>query len=111
MGAQVVASDGEAPTRSTGTSVQFLPGDADALGYGSHALMWPYFGLGMPLNGGRHHESMVVDRVPVGEVEVHRGDQRQRSGSGSGSGTDYEFGSRSSKRGRPSSRMSSQGAA
>jgi sporulation protein YlmC with PRC-barrel domain len=55
--------------------VQFLPGDASELGYGSHALVWPYFGLGMPLSGGRHHEPMVVDRVPVGEVEVHRGDQ------------------------------------
>jgi sporulation protein YlmC with PRC-barrel domain len=55
--------------------VQFLPGDADGLGYGSQAMMWPYYGLGMPLSGGRHHESGVVDRVPVGEVEVHRGDQ------------------------------------
>jgi sporulation protein YlmC with PRC-barrel domain len=55
--------------------VQFLPGGTDALGYGSHALMWPYFGQGMPLSRGRHHEPMVVDRVPVGEVEVHRGDQ------------------------------------
>jgi hypothetical protein len=28
--------------------VQFLPGDASELGYGSHALVWPYFGLGCP---------------------------------------------------------------
>ena len=55
--------------------VQFLPADTDQWGYGSHALMWPYFGLGMPLSGSDHDEPMLVDRVPVGEVEVHRGDQ------------------------------------
>jgi sporulation protein YlmC with PRC-barrel domain len=55
--------------------VQFLPADTDQWGYGSNALMWPYFGLGMPLSGGGLHEPMLVDRVPVGEVEVHRGDQ------------------------------------
>ena len=54
--------------------IQFLPADTDQWGYGSHALMWPYFGLGMRPSGG-HHEPMLVDRVPVGEVEVHRGDE------------------------------------
>jgi sporulation protein YlmC with PRC-barrel domain len=53
--------------------VQFLPANTDALGYGSHALVWPFYGLGMPLSGG-HHESMFSDRMPAGEVEVRRGD-------------------------------------
>ena len=55
--------------------IQFLPADTDQWGYGSHALMWPYFGLGMPSSGSGHHEPILVDRLPVGEVEVHRGDQ------------------------------------
>jgi sporulation protein YlmC with PRC-barrel domain len=53
--------------------IQFLPADTDALGYGSQALMWPYYGLGMPRSG--DHHAILTDRVPVGEVEVHRGDQ------------------------------------
>ncbi len=55
--------------------IQFLPADTEALGYGSQAqtLTWPYYGLGMPLSGG-HHEAILTDRVPVGDVEVHRGD-------------------------------------
>jgi hypothetical protein len=43
-------------------------------GYGSDALMWPHFGLGMPL-GPTHNEGIESDRVPVGEVQVRRGDQ------------------------------------
>ncbi len=55
--------------------VQFLPANTGLLGYGSHALMWPHYGLGMPLGGvGAEREPMFTDRVPVGEVEVHRGD-------------------------------------
>lgn len=54
--------------------VQFLPANADALGYGSNAMMWPYFGIGMPLSGS-HGKAMLSDRVPAGEVEVRRGDQ------------------------------------
>lgn len=53
--------------------VQFLPDSTGTLGYGSSAMMWPYFGLGMPLSG-PHHGAIAVDRVPVGDVEVHRGD-------------------------------------
>ena len=53
--------------------VQFLPADPDASGYGAHASAWPYFTIGMPL--GHHHEPMFNDRVPLGEVEVRRGDQ------------------------------------
>jgi sporulation protein YlmC with PRC-barrel domain len=54
--------------------VQFLPASTDILGYGPHALMWPYYGLGMPLSG-PHHEPILADRVPLGDVEIHRGDQ------------------------------------
>ena len=54
--------------------IEFLGGDTDMFGYGSDALMWPHFGLGMPL-GPVHHEGIESDRVPVGEVQVRRGDQ------------------------------------
>ena len=52
--------------------IQFLPADPIATGYGTHASAWPYYGLGMPL--GHHREAMFSDRVPVGEVEIRRGD-------------------------------------
>ncbi len=54
--------------------IEFLGGDAGMFGYGSDALMWPHFGLGMPLGPG-HNEGIESDRVPVGEVQVRRGDQ------------------------------------
>lgn len=53
--------------------VQFLPANSDLLGYGSHALMWPYYRLDSRL-GGTHQEPILTDRVPLGEVEVRRGD-------------------------------------
>ena len=52
--------------------LQFLPADPDATGYGNHASNWPYYGLGTPL--GHHHEAMFIDRVPLGEVQIRRGD-------------------------------------
>ena len=52
--------------------VQFLPADATATGYGANVAAWPYYGLGMPL--GHHPEPMFIDRVPLGEVEIRRGD-------------------------------------
>ena len=52
--------------------VQFLPADPNATGYGTHASSWPYYGLAMPL--GHHHEPLFIDRVPLGEVEIRRGD-------------------------------------
>jgi sporulation protein YlmC with PRC-barrel domain len=52
--------------------IQFLPADETATGYGTHASAWPYFGLGMPL--GHHRGQMFTDRVPLGEVEIRRGD-------------------------------------
>ena len=52
--------------------LQFLPADPTATGYGTHASTWPYYGLGMPL--GHHREAMFIDRVPLGEVQIHRGD-------------------------------------
>ena len=52
--------------------LQFLPADPKATGYGTHASSWPYYGLGMPL--GHHDEPLFIDRVPLGEVEIRRGD-------------------------------------
>lgn len=52
--------------------VQFLPANEGATGYGPHALNLPYFGLGMPL--GHHRDPMFLDRVPLGEAEIRRGD-------------------------------------
>jgi hypothetical protein len=51
--------------------VQFLPAGADSFGYGPESLMWPYFGMSMPQRAG----PIFTDRVPAGEVEVHRGDE------------------------------------
>jgi uncharacterized protein YrrD len=52
--------------------IQFLPANPTAGGYGAHASAWPYYTIGMPL--GHHHEPMFSDRVPLGEVEIRRGD-------------------------------------
>jgi hypothetical protein len=52
--------------------VQFLPPNESPHGYGAHASAWPYFGLGLPL--GHHHNPMFNDRVPLGDVEIRRGD-------------------------------------
>ena len=58
--------------------VQFLPADTDVLGYGrSHAVLWPYQPLLIKglTPGQSHHSPMLSDRIPLGEVEVQRGDQ------------------------------------
>jgi sporulation protein YlmC with PRC-barrel domain len=52
--------------------VHFLPADASRTGYGGDASVWPFYGLATPL--GKHPEPMYDDRVPLGEVEMHRGD-------------------------------------
>jgi uncharacterized protein YrrD len=52
--------------------IQFLPADTTAHGYGSSAAAWPYYGLGLPL--GHHRDPMFIDRVPLGDVEIRRGD-------------------------------------
>lgn len=52
--------------------VQFLPGDATGTGYGSGSSVWPYFGL-LPALGDRR-APIFNDRVPVGEIEIRRGD-------------------------------------
>ncbi|HEY2654693.1 MAG TPA: PRC-barrel domain-containing protein [Solirubrobacteraceae bacterium] len=52
--------------------VQFLSVDADATGYGPDASAWPYYGIGTPL--GHHPQPIFTDRVPLGEVEIRRGD-------------------------------------
>lgn len=60
---------------------QFLPGASGQWGYGQGQIMsWPYYGLGMGgIGGGMGLGNMnagpqVIDRVPVGEVEVRRGE-------------------------------------
>ncbi len=59
---------------------QFLPADVTAYGYGDHAATWPYYGLAMPLRHDRD-DPMFIDRVPLGEVEIRRGDPvRARDG-------------------------------
>jgi uncharacterized protein YrrD len=52
--------------------IQFLSVDAKATGYGPDASAWPYYGLGTPL--GHHPQAIFVDRIPLGEVEIRRGD-------------------------------------
>ena len=69
---------------------QFIPGGNGRLGYGQdHMLSWPYYGLGgmgsygtgsrsrgMGTGRARAPSGQVItnDRVPVGEVEVRRGE-------------------------------------
>lgn len=77
IGAHVDATDGRCGKQQfeqldEAEDLQFLPSDPTATGYGTHASAWPYYGLGMPL--GHHHEAMFIDRVPLGEVQIRRGD-------------------------------------
>jgi uncharacterized protein YrrD len=51
---------------------QFLPADVSAYGYGGYAATWPYYGIAMPIH--RSADPIFTDRVPVGELEIHRGD-------------------------------------
>ena len=56
---------------------QFLPGNAANAGYGpGQWLSWPYYGLGrgMDLGMGNFSQSITVDKVPMGEVTVRRGE-------------------------------------
>jgi hypothetical protein len=52
--------------------LQFLPVNPASTGYGPGAHAWPYYSLGLPL--GHHPSAMSSDRVPLGEVEIRRGD-------------------------------------
>jgi uncharacterized protein YrrD len=52
--------------------MQFIPVDPGATEYGPNASARPYYGLGMPL--GHHASPMFSDRVPLGEVQIRRGD-------------------------------------
>jgi sporulation protein YlmC with PRC-barrel domain len=56
---------------------QFLPGASGEMGYGSgQMLVWPYYGLdGLAGFGGNTMQPILHDKVPLGEVEVRRGDQ------------------------------------
>ena len=67
---------------------QFLPGASGQWGYGQDQMLsQPYYGLGMGgmgmggagmggmgMGGGRGPQPITVDRIPVGEVEVRRGE-------------------------------------
>jgi sporulation protein YlmC with PRC-barrel domain len=65
--------------------IEVLPASSNVWGYGTgQAYMWPYYGLGMSggmgaggmgmgLAGGP--QPVVIDRVPLGDVQVRRGDQ------------------------------------
>lgn len=62
--------------------VQVLPASSNVWGYRSgQALAWPYYGLGMGAGGmggmdlGGGPQPILTDRIPLGEVEVCRGDQ------------------------------------
>ena len=62
---------------------RFLPGGSGFEGYGQgQALSWPYYGMGMGGIGmgammGNVPQAVTTDTVPVGEVDVRRGDQVQ----------------------------------
>jgi sporulation protein YlmC with PRC-barrel domain len=57
---------------------QFLPGSSAFAGYGvGQVFSWPYYGLGgiMGLGMGSATPPLIVDKVPLGEVAVRRGEQ------------------------------------
>src|ERR1019366_10280115 len=57
---------------------RFLPGSGSYAGYSpGQALSWPYFGLGggVGMGTGSVSQPIIVDKVPLGEVAVRRGDQ------------------------------------
>jgi sporulation protein YlmC with PRC-barrel domain len=57
---------------------QFLPGSGSYAGYNpGQALSWPYYGLGggMGIGTGGIRQPIIVDKLPLGEVAVRRGDQ------------------------------------
>ncbi len=60
---------------------QFLPGASGQWGYGQDQMLsHPYYGLGMGGMGmgmGVGPQPIIFDRVPVGEVEVRRGEHVQ----------------------------------
>lgn len=55
---------------------QFLPGASGPWGYGQQQMLsWPYYGLGRGAMGmGAGPAAITDDRVPVGEVQVRRGE-------------------------------------
>ena len=55
---------------------QFIPGESGQLDDGrDQKLSWPYYGLGTGGNGVPGPLVVTNDRVPMGEVEVRRGEQ------------------------------------
>jgi hypothetical protein len=76
----------EFETLEAAEETEFLPGAAGQWGYGQEQMLsWPYFGLGAGAMGGVSAgvgvegagigaQAVVSDRVPVGEVEVRRGE-------------------------------------
>lgn len=81
-GAEIVLSctQAEFDRLESADETQFVPGTTG--GYGSgQMLMFPYYGLGLERMGGmggfggNSAQPIVHDKVPLGEVEVHRGDR------------------------------------
>lgn len=70
----------------------FLPDAGGSFGYGAgQAMAWPYYGLsgagfgGIGLGAGAVPQPIVYDRVPLGEVQVRRGDRVHASDGSIGS--------------------------
>jgi PRC-barrel domain len=63
----------------------FISARSEELGYGPGEMYaWPYYGLGMDDGGLLVPPSITVDRVPVGEVEVRRGERVRATDGGIG---------------------------
>lgn len=74
--------------------IRFLSGGAHEWGYGpGESLSWPYYGLGMAGLGegigamgvANMAQPVVRDRIPLGEVQVRRGDKVQATDGAIGS--------------------------
>jgi hypothetical protein len=88
QGIRLRCSRAEFDALEAAEETRFLSETGDQLGYAEgEALSWPYYGLGMGMGMGmapgtglgamgvEADPRLIVDRVPVGEVEVRRGEQ------------------------------------
>lgn len=57
---------------------RFIPGFGGGLGYPPDQVIgWPYYrlsGMGLGMGMGNPIQAVVYDRIPLGEIEVHRGE-------------------------------------
>lgn len=73
-GIQLRCSQSEFHMLEAATETQFLPGASGEWGYEQQQMLsLPSYGLGMGMGTGLH--AITLDRVPVGEVEVRRGER------------------------------------